>query len=51
MRGDDEDCESEDYKRRGAMKRKRQGKKVGSHDTCIYNYDAADMQDLFSGAL
>jgi hypothetical protein len=51
MHGDNEDCESEDYKRRGALKRKRKGKKVGSHDTCIYNYDATDMQDLFSGAL
>ena len=49
MRGDDEDCESEDYKRRGAMKRQGQGKKFGSHHSCIYNYDAVDLQDLFSG--
>jgi hypothetical protein len=51
MRGDDEDCQSDDYERRGAMKRNRQGKKRCSYNTCIYNYEAADMQGLFSTAL
>jgi hypothetical protein len=51
MRGDDEDCQSDDYERRGAMKRNRQGKKRCSHNICIYNYEATDVQGLFSAAL
>jgi hypothetical protein len=48
VRGNDENGNGEDDKRRTAIETERQRREVGLDHSCIYNYDAENLQGLSS---